>query len=72
MEDSEINFEWFKFIGRKKLAYTDKETMRLTVRQFMRVYNIYKNDYDMELCLLLNRMTYQKAKEESEKSQEWF
>jgi hypothetical protein len=46
--------------------------MRLTVRQFMRVYNIYKDDYDMELCLLLNRMKYQKAKEESEKSQEWF
>lgn len=46
--------------------------MRLTIREFNHVYNLYKDNFDLELMLYLNRMTYRKLKEESQKSQEWF
>lgn len=71
VEDQTIDFRWFRFIGRKKLGYTDKETMRLTLRNFTHDYNLYKEDYDNELCLLLSRTTYKKAKEDAIKQQEW-
>jgi hypothetical protein len=38
--------------------------MRLTLREFNQLYTIYKNDFDLELCLRLNRKTYSQLKKE--------
>ena len=46
--------------------------MRLTIREFNHIYNLYKQNFDLELMLKLNRMTYAKYKEELQKEQEWF
>lgn len=67
-----MDFEWFRFIGRAKLRYTNKEVMRLTLRQFKKEYQIYKDDFDLELMLRLSRTTYEKAKEKAQQAEEWF
>ena len=46
--------------------------MRLTIREFNKAYQHYKDNFDLELMLYLNHTTYKKVKEESLKSQEWF
>lgn len=45
--------------------------MRLTLREFHHEYQIYKDDFDIELSLRLARMTYAKAKVKSQKQEEW-
>ena len=71
MSDPTINFSWFRFIGRKKLGYTNRETMRLTLREFNQEYQIYKDDFDYELCLRLTRTTYEQAKQKARQAEEW-
>lgn len=71
VSDPTINFSWFKFIGRKKLALTNQEVGRLTLREFNREYQLYKDDFDMELCLKLSHTTYAKAKEQQYKAEDW-
>ena len=46
--------------------------MRLTIREFNHAYKIYKDDFDLEMILKTNRMTYAKLQEENSKSDEWF
>lgn len=62
---------WIKFIGRAKLHLTEKELWRLTAREFMQLYQEYKNTFDLEMALFNARMTYQQAEEESMKQEEW-
>ena len=50
---------------------TDKESGRLTYRQFANLYQAYKDTFDVELCLTLTRKTYEQVKRESDKSEEW-
>lgn len=45
--------------------------MRLTLRQFHHEYQIYKDDFDIELSLRLARTTYAKAKAKAQKAEEW-
>ena len=42
------------------------------MREFNREYQLYKDDFDLELTLTLSRTTYAKAKREQAKSEEWF
>jgi hypothetical protein len=49
---------WYRFIGRKKLALSDKETMRLRLREFKHLYQLYKDDFDLELLIKLRHTTY--------------
>lgn len=67
-----MDFVWFRFIGRTKLKYTNHETMRLTLREFKKEYQIYKDDFDLELMLRLSRTTYEKAKQKAQQAEEWF
>ena len=50
---------------------TDKETGRLTYRQFLNLYRAYQDTFDTELILTLNRMTYENLRTEAAKSEEW-
>ena len=51
---------------------SDKEVWRLTIRQFLNLYQAYKDQFDAELILKLNRMTYAQAEVEAMRQQEWF
>ena len=46
--------------------------MRLTLREFKAEYQLYKDDFDLELLLRLTRTTYAKAKEKAQQAEEWF
>lgn len=69
--DPTINFAWFRFIGRTKLALTNKEVGRLTIREFNAEYQLYKDNFDFEMLLTATRTTYAKAKQNSQKAEEW-
>ena len=44
----------------------------MTLRQFNREYQIYKDDFDYEMMLRLSGTTYRKAKEKAQQAEEWF
>jgi hypothetical protein len=67
-----MDFTWFWFIGRAKLGLTFKETGRLTLRMFGRLYQHYKNDYDLEMRLWKADKTYADAHRMSQQDEEWF
>lgn len=53
------------------MKLSNKEVGKLTLKQFNHLYQIYKDDFDLELMLRLNRMTYRQLKEKSLSEQEW-
>ena len=67
-----IDFSWFYFIGRTKLGLTTKEVGRLTLYMFYKLYTHYKNNFDYEMILKRNNMTYAEAWEKSQQAEEWF
>ena len=66
--DPVIDFSWFYFIGRVKLMLTDKETGRLTLTMFNKLYGHYKNTWDMEMRMSKANVTYK----ELQQDEEWF
>ena len=66
-----IDFSWFYFIGKVKLHMSFKETGRMTLTMFNKLYKHYKDDWDMEMLMRRAGMTYKKALEESIKDEEW-
>lgn len=67
-----MEFSWFYFIGKKKLNLSFKETGRLTLRMFGRLYQYYKDDFDLEMKMWKNHKTYEQLKREAQRSEEWF
>ena len=67
-----MDFSWFFFIGKVKLNLSSKEIGRLTLRMFGRLYQHYKNDFDLELILWKNDQTYADAKKKQQADEEWF
>ena len=70
--DPTINFSWFYFIGRNKLGLTFDEVGRMTLRTFNKLYQCYKDNFDIELNLKLSRTTYAEAKKQTMEQEEWF
>lgn len=69
--DPVIDFSWFWFIGKKKLGLSFKETGRLTLWMFNKLYGHYKDDWDLEMRLRNANMTYKEAYIKSQKDEEW-
>lgn len=46
--------------------------MRLTYKMFDKLYQHYKDDFDLEMKMKATRTSYQKLKAEMYKSEEWF
>lgn len=67
-----MEFSWFYFIGKTKLNLTFKETGRLTLRMFGRLYKHYKDDHDLEMKLWKSNTTYAEAYKQSQRDEEWF
>ena len=71
--DPAIDFSWILFIGRARLGLaSDREVMRLTLKDFMRRYKAYQDTFDIETMLVCNRTTYAAAKAKQEREEEWF
>lgn len=67
-----IDFTWFYFIGKAKLNLSFKETGRLTMTMFFKLYQHYKDTFDLEMRLRNANMTYADAYDNAEKAEEWF
>ena len=51
---------------------TNHEVGRLTLREFKAEYQLYKDDFDLELLLKVTRTTYEQAKIKAQQAEEWF
>ena len=67
-----IDFSWHRFIGMRCFYLKPKETMRLTAKEFLRLYQHYKNHFDFELSLLLTRTTYAQAATTAARNEDLF
>lgn len=70
--DPVIDFSWFYFIGRTKLGLSFKETGRLTLTIFNKLYQHYKDNWDLEMLMTVSRKTYKDVREKQQQSEEWF
>ena len=55
-----------------KLRLTIKQIGRLTLTTFNKLYQHYKDDWDMEMRLTAAHMTYADAFKKSQEAEEWF
>lgn len=67
-----IDFSWFYFIGKTRLNMSFKETGRLTLTMFNKLYGHYKNTWDMEMRMTNANKTYADVIAQSLKDEEWF
>ena len=58
-------------IGRTKLGLTTKEVGRLTLREFNNQYQLYKDNFDLELVMSIKHITYKALKEKQQANDEW-
>lgn len=49
-----------------------KETGRLTIRLFLKLYQHYKDDWDKEMIMKASNTTYKKLKEKANESDRYF
>ena len=71
--DPTIDFSWILFIGRARLGLSsDREVMRLTLKDFMARYAAYQQVFDMENMLRAGNTTYAQVKAKQEQEEEWF
>lgn len=49
----------------------NKESGRLTYKQFKELYRAYQDTFDIELLLTLSRKTYEQLRVLANKSDEW-
>ena len=72
-QDPAIDFAWILFVGRARLGLaSDREVMRLTLKDFMSRYQAYQNVFDVENMLRANNTTYAAMKAKQEQEEEWF
>jgi hypothetical protein len=52
------------YIGINKLGYTEKEIGHMTFKKWRELYKCYKNIFDIELTLKLNKQRYSDIEKE--------
>ena len=68
---SAIDFSWFYFIG-LKIGLSVHETGRLTLWMFNKLYQHYKDNWDLEMRLRSLGLTYAETAKRVEEDEEWF
>lgn len=72
-QDPAIDFAWILFIGRARLGLSsDREVMRLKLKDFMGRYHAYQQVFDTETMLRAWNTTYAQVKAKQEQEEEWF
>jgi len=70
--DPVIDISWYFFISKTKLGLTSSEAGRITITLFNRLYQHYKNNFDLEMQLTQTGTTYEAAYKKAQDAQEWF
>lgn len=71
-ESEPIDFTFFYFIGIAKLNLSEKRVGRLTYRLFSKLYQHYKDNFDLEIRLKNRDVTYREIYKKSQQQDEWF
>ena len=71
-EQEPIDFSWIYFIGMAKFNLSVKEISKLTIKNFLKLYQQYKDNFDLEMRLRLSNTTYAELEAKMDKSEEWF
>ena len=71
-ESEPIDFTFFYFIGITRLKLTEKRVGRMTYYLFNKLYQHYKDVFDLELRLKTRDMTYRELYKKSKQEDEWF
>ena len=72
-QDPAIDFAWILFIGRARLGLSsDREVLRLTLKDFLARYQAYQDVFDTETMLRAGKTTYAAMKAKQEREEEWF
>jgi hypothetical protein len=71
IEPEPIDFSWFYFVGRTKLNLSFKETGRLTLTMFNKLFSHYKVMWSHEMQLKNANMTYDEYERKSQESELW-
>jgi hypothetical protein len=53
------------------MGFTVKEIGHMTLRKFRRYYKAYKQNFDLELLLLLSHKTYGSLEDEAADEEDW-
>jgi len=69
--DPVIDFSWFWFIGKTKLNLSFKETGRLTITMFNKLYGHYKDNWDAEMRMTQANVTYAESFIKAQENEEW-
>lgn len=72
MSDGPSDFSWYYFIGRNRLGLTFEEVGRITLRTFFKLYQCYKDTFDIEMRLKNSNTTYQELEKKQMEEEEWF
>ena len=67
-----IDFSWILFIGKAKLGLSFKETGRLTLKLFTKLYQHYKDNFDLEMYMKNANTGYAQLEARQSKEDEWF
>ena len=57
-DGSPIDFSWIYYIGHCKLLYSDHDIGRWTLCYFNKMYQHYKDTFDLEMQMQRNGLTY--------------
>jgi lipopolysaccharide export system protein LptC len=71
-EAQPIDFTFFYYIGKSKLNLSFKETGRLTYRIFSKLYQHYKDNFDLEMQMRYKNVTYKELYSRKQQEEEWF
>ena len=66
-----LDFSWYRFIAQAKLGLSHREAGRLTLATFSRMWQHYKDNFDLELRLRFSGVTYEELRTKSDDSEEW-
>lgn len=53
------------------MGFSEKEIGRMTARKFMRLYQHYKNNFDVQLVMRSKGLTYAKLEQMQMEEEEW-
>lgn len=70
-EPAILDFSWYRFIAQAKLGLSFREVGRLTLGMFNRMWQHYKDNFDLELRLRWSGVTYEALRTQTDESEEW-
>ena len=70
--DPVIDFTWYYLIGMTRFNMPEERVGRLTMTTFNRLYQNYKDTFDLEMRLTQNNTTFAELERKRYQAETWF